>query len=420
MRKTPIALATLLALLVAMVGYAQSPATHESSGAPVAQSRGGETQPPVIYQTAELTSNDGGPGFEFGYGVSVWGNTVLAGALNWYGAYLFVRPETGWVNMTETGFLKPPTGDVITGVDLSDDDAVVTGWECAGTAYVFPEPPTGWASIYQAAELTASDGEKLCSAAISGRMVVAGAPYAQNGAGAAYVFVEPATGWANMTETAILTSTDGATNPGFGSSVAISGNTVVAGAVGSESSSGAAYIFVEPPGGWADMTQTAELTPSDGIPDEAFGNAVGISGNTVIVGAPNDEFNRNYWQGALYVFVEPESGWTSMTQTAKLLASDGGRGDQLGASAAISGDWIVGGAPQDQSFARGAGKAYLFHKPATGWKNMAETVELQPSDGFTCSSFGAFSSINGGTAVVGAPNICNEASGAAYVFTPAQ
>jgi len=64
------------------------------------------------------------------------------------------------------------------------------------------------------ARLTPSDGNGFAevfgqSIAMSGDTIVVGAPYANNGAGAAYVFVKPASGWADMTETAMPTPSTG-------------------------------------------------------------------------------------------------------------------------------------------------------------------------------------------------------------------
>ena len=89
-------------------------------------------------------------------------------------------------------------------------------------------------------------------------------------------------------------------------------------------------MFTEPGSGWADMTQTAKLTASDGAADDDFGYSVSISGNTVVVGAPYATVGGNSDQGAAYVFTEPGSGWANMTQTAKLTASDGAAGDEFG------------------------------------------------------------------------------------------
>jgi len=105
--------------------------------------------------------------------------------------------------------------------------------------------------------------------------------------GELYVFVEPQSGWANTTETAKLTTSDGS----HLNSVAISGNTIISGSptatVGGRQSQGAVYIFVEPTGGWIDAAQDAILTASDGQAGDNFGNAVVIEGTTALVGAYN-------------------------------------------------------------------------------------------------------------------------------------
>lgn len=82
-----------------------------------------------------------------------------------------------------------------------------------------------------------------------------------------------------------LASSDGANGDVFGSSVAIDGNTVVVGAPCHANLTGEAYVFVRPNGGWGSMTQTARLTASDGTIGDGFGVSVSISGNTIIVGA---------------------------------------------------------------------------------------------------------------------------------------
>ena len=151
----------------------------------------------------------------------------------------------------------------------------------------------------------------------------------------------------NLTETAKLTASDGAAGDYFGHSVAISGNTVVVGAdyatVGGNSQQGAAYVFVEPTSGWVSTTQTAKLTASDGAADNYFGWSVAVSGNTVVVG----ELGATGYQGAAYVFVEPASGgWANATETAKLTGPDGTTINGFGRSVAISGNTVVVGGAQ--------------------------------------------------------------------------
>jgi len=330
----------------------------------------------VWTQTAELTASDGAAGDWFGRSVSISGNTVVVGAY----------------------------------------EATVGGNQDQGAAYVFAEPASGWADMTQTAKLIASDGTAYSefggSISISGNTVVVGA---ETGLGAAYVFAEPASGWADMTQTAELTASDAVSGDFFGTSVSISGNTVVVGATRPR----AVYVFTEPVSGWADMTQTAELTASDGAVGDGFGRSVSISGNTVVVGAPQGGIDG---PGAAYVFTEPASGWADMTQTAELTASGGVVGDQFGWSVSTSGNTVVVGA---NLAAVGGnqyqGAAYVFTEPATGWADMTQTAKLTASDGKTNDSFGESVAISGNTAVVGAPGALGSAitsfPGAAYVFT---
>ena len=123
-------------------------------------------------------------------------------------------------------------------------------------------------------------------------------------------------------------------------------------------------MFVKPASGWADATDTAKLTASDIVSGENFGFSVAISGGTVVVGAPDVTVGGNLDQGAAYVFVRPRSGWADGTQTAKLAASGGTAFDLLGTSVAIDGDTVVVGAPGatvDANLFQGA--AYVFSRP---------------------------------------------------------
>ena len=73
-------------------------------------------------------------------------------------------------------------------------------------------------------------------------------------------------------------------------------------------------------------------------------------------------------QGAAYVFVRPAGGWRVGAQAAKLVASDGAAGDQFGVSVAVSGDDVfVGSWNDDNTGLGGPGSVYVFTKPAGGW-----------------------------------------------------
>ena len=121
----------------------------------------------------------------------------------------------------------------------------------------------------------------------------------------------------------------------FGLSVAVSGKTIVAGApfhtVGSNLGQGAAYVFVMPATGrWLTRTQTAELTAPDGQTGDEFGWSVAVSGHTIVAGALARQIDGHDDQGAAYVYTQPSHGWkTTNADTAELTASNGFTNDCL-------------------------------------------------------------------------------------------
>ena len=400
-------------------------------------------------QEAKLTTSDGEANSSFGGAVAVSGNTIVVGAFNASGGfssqqgavYVFTAPATGWADMTETARLTASDGafgDAFgSAVSMSGSTIVVGapyasvgGLGSRGAVYVFTKPATGWATMTETAKLTASDGaaRDLFGSAVdlSGTTLVVGAPDAKVGKnreqGAAYVFTEPGTGWASETETAKLTASDGTQVNLFGSSVALSGTTIVVGApkaLGPIGVQGAAYVFVEPATGWSTRTQTARLTAASlNVAGYGFGNKVAISGKMIAVGAPFATTGGNTNQGAAYVFTEPAIGWSDMTQTATLTASDGKASDYLGLSIAVSGTTVAVGATQ---FVTGAGAntttgaVYLFTQPSGGWSDMSQTSKLTASDAAVGDQFGYSVGYDGTTLAAGARE-AGGGKGAVYLF----
>jgi FG-GAP repeat/Prealbumin-like fold domain len=378
-------------------------------------------------QQAKLTASDPDPSIagQFGTSVAIDGDTIAVGAFNakvagqYAGAvYVFTKPAGGWAIATETA--KLTASDAAVNDQLSNSVAIAGGTIAAGApgkvaVYVFVKPAGGWANATQTAKLVpgnARDGLGV-AVAISGNTIVAGAPGARVLSlprGAAFVFVKPAAGWSNATQTAKLTASDGAQGDWLGQSVAISGDTIVAGAP----QKGAVYVFVKPSTGWANATQRAKLTGSGGGGGE-FGDAVAIASDTIVAGAHYESISGGYKQGAVYVFAKPASGWATGTETAKLTASDGGTGStELGSSVAIAGVTIAAGAagwPYTAYRAQWQGAVYVFSKPAGGWANAARPATLIATDGAAGDHLGESVAIDGDSAVAGAPG-----ERAAYVF----
>jgi len=282
-------------------------------------------------------------------------------------------------------------------------------------------------SLLAHAQLTASDGvagNALGTAvAVSGNTVVVGENCGQIGGntscdpqhqGVVYVYQMPISGWVNMTQTAELTPSDGFVGDGFGTSVAIFGSTIVVGAV--SGFNGKVYVFVKPGSGWKNMTETAQL--SDGVSGDVFGSAVAINSNTIVVGAPTATVGANQSQGAAYVFVKPATRWvTTSTFNAELTASDGSFQDSFGDSVAVSGHTIVVGEPFHQG-QTGPGEAYVFVEPLAGWANATQTAILRRSNAGLFDEFGSSVSIAGNTIIVGAPQAVgmNNGQGVVDVF----
>jgi len=388
-------------------------------------------------QLAKLIASNGLALNYFGLSVAISGDTIVVGS-GWVGvtcgvAYVFVKPASGWANMSEVAELQSSDCGDEFGISVAiRGNTVVVGARygdyvlTSGKAYVFVKPKGGWRNMTETAILTPSDKEAYdffgSSLTISSDTIVVGAPrspYNNLTAGAAYVFVKPSSGWANMTETAKLTASDGTDQDQFGASVSVSGDTVaVVGGFFWGTCLGSAYVFVKPSSGWANMTETAKLTASNGDP---VSTAVSIKADTIVAGAPAATVGSNSAQGAAYVFVKPATGWVGMTETAKLTARDGAVNDYFGSSASFGGYRIVAGAPNATIGANSSqGAAYVFARPATGWVTTSKyNGKVKAADGSAGDAFGSSVSICNGVVVAGAPDATvgsNSRQGAAYVF----
>jgi FG-GAP repeat len=349
--------------------------------------------------------------------VGISGDTVAIGLAPFQSnavANVFVKAAQGWRNTSPVATLSGPVqGQPIpTPVAIDGDTIVAAGnigfGKLPGYAFVFVKPAGGWTNMSSPTAILSASDNSLdfgVSASISGDTIVIGSHgYFAGTPGTAYVFVKPAGGWHSMTETAKLTSSDGMKYDLFGYSVSISGGTITVGApqFGNivNPGPGKAYMFVKPSAGWTSMTQTAELNASDGVNGDAFGFAVAMDGDVVLSGA----YVHNKFLGAAYVYQKPSSGWTNATETATLTAADG-LISEFGNSLAISGRIAIVGAPFRGLPPNGSqGGVYVFEEPAGGWQNMAGNTVLFGSDAHYDTGFGTFVAINGKTLVAGDTN----------------
>jgi hypothetical protein len=255
-------------------------------------------------QTAELKGSDAtSPSDAFGGAVAASGSTIAVG--DWSRAakagrvYVFEKTVAGWQQSAELKGSDTVAGDQFgIGVGLSGDNVVAGAFEHdngAGRAYVFTNTAGGWD---QTAELVGSDTQSNDlfgqSDAIAGTTIAIGATVASM-SGRVYVFTKTAAGWQ---QTAELKGSDATPTYGFGWSVALSSGTVVVGDPRHASKAGTAWVFAHNAAGWY---QAAELTGSDTAANDNFGTSVDVSGRTVVVGAPYHASKA----GRSYVFASP-------------------------------------------------------------------------------------------------------------------
>ncbi|MBI1762997.1 MAG: putative Ig domain-containing protein [Acidobacteria bacterium] len=388
---------------------------------------------PVFAQIKKLTATDGAPSDDF-FAVAISGDTVIVGASgNNSGtgaAYIFDRNQGGLDNW---GLVKKLTANDATmgdafgaAVGISGDTIVVGAYQNnshRGAAYVFERNLGGannWGQVKKIIASDAADPDFFASAlTIDGDTVVIGAYHKQFFTGAAYIFDRNQGGTGNWGQVKKLTASDAANNDSFGSSVSISGDTVAIGAIGKNENTGAAYIFGRNQGGANNWGESKKLTISDGLPQDVFGASIGISNDTVVVGASG----KNATTGAAYVFDRNQGGANNWGQVRMLTANDGIAPDRFGVSVGIAGDTVVVGADQNygnagQTF-RGA--AYLFGRNQGGTGNWGQMQKLTANDEADYDYFGlsvalSGDSTNGYKVLVGAL-FANDQAGAAYLFS---
>ena len=221
-------------------------------------------------QVAKLTADDAAAGDWFGWSVALSGTTALVGAgldddagSDFGSVYVFERDQGGAGNWGQVA-------------KITADDAA------AGDRF-------GW------------------SVALNGTTALVGA-YLDGDAGSdfgsVYVFERDQGEAGNWGQVAKLTADDAAASDFFGVTVALSGTTALVGAWRDDdagSDSGSAYVFERDQGGAGNWGQVAKITADDAAAGDEFGTSVALSGTTILVGALGDD-DAGSGSGSAYVF----------------------------------------------------------------------------------------------------------------------
>jgi hypothetical protein len=279
---------------------------------------------------------------ETGNLLALCGDTALFESTG--GANVFVRSGTNWSQQAKLYYppvvlygsrhahgLSGDTAVITDDPDVNEDGSVGT-WLGYGRADVYVRHGTNWTQQTMLGfDWTPFFGD---SVAISGDTILVGAEndtfsYVRYEApGSVHVFVRSGTNW---TKQAILNASDAAVWDGFGSSMAIWGDTaLITGPSG-------VYVFERTGGYWSQQT----ILKSSDVTWYGFGSSMAIWGDTALIrGGTN-------W----HVFVRSGTDWT---EDSILTANDGAG---FAYSGSLSGDTALVGA---------TGSAYVFRFPPVG------------------------------------------------------
>lgn len=261
---------------------------------------------------------------------------------------------------TDGGSVGPDGGSAGADAGATPDCESIVGVDCEtfAEAYVkaeFPSPDENFGAVV---DLT------------SDTLVVAARD-------SVYVFALEAEGWRQQARLRGV---------GFGSDVAIQGDTLVVG--GSRASDGgAAYVYERNGGEWS---LAAELRASNADPMDSFGWSVALDGDILAVGAPEESAgtggpmdNTEPGAGAVYVFARRDGAWA---ETDYVKASDAEYGDEFGYSLALQGSQLFVGAPGRDGARQLAGSLYVFELREGSW--LEATRVDAPSDDAPSDEFG--------------------------------
>ncbi len=279
--------------------------------------------------------------------------------------YVFERVDGVWVQVAKLlpadgeardffGQAVAIDGDTAVIAANGDDDRA----ENAGAVYIYERSDDGtWT---QRAKITALDGDAADwfghAVYLSGDTMLVSSPLDDDrGAdtGAVYVFNRIADTWVQMAK---IYAPDAQAGDLFGFSVAFDGDTICVGAAGDDgmgTDAGSVYVFQRYEGSWLFVDKIQAI---DGQAGDAFGTSLALSADTLFVGAPGaDPLGDS--SGAVYVYRRQGNNWQRATM---LLAPDGRAGDLIGTAIAIDGELVVVSAPGYSDTISNRGAAYVY------------------------------------------------------------
>jgi hypothetical protein len=398
--------AALLSVLGLVVVLAMPPLSTADAVASTSEKPG----TPIGTLLATLSDPGTNDTDNFGYTAALSGDTLVVGSTTNYPegrvAYLYTKGASGWPS-TPTITLNAPGGPSNNlfgrSVSISGNTLVVgaRGPDTGGDAFIYTKGVSGWPTTPTVTlkDPEANDEDDFGAAAVSGNTIVVSADGAGAG-GVVYIYTDGPSGW--PTAPTVTLNNPGSSTDQF-DDVAVSGTTIVVGAVGDTGASlvdGPAYIYTEGP-----TAPTVTLHDPAENPSDQFPTSVAVWGKSLVISATSSGSNR----GVSYDYQMGATGWPQRPQITLKdpAATDGDAfGDELAVSTSSLVVTAVGPNP--------GGVAYLYKKAASGWHKKPKATMPDPAAPAN-DGFGNYPSveISDNALVVGAPG---DGGGVVYIY----
>ena len=274
-------------------------------------------------------------------------------------------------------------------VGAPDDDLLGTN---TGSANIFKRTGTQWIEEMKIFGISASLEDHFGAAvAVEGDLVAIGAPGKMQGRGAVFLYRRVGNGWWNYEGT--LTAFDAPLGAAFGSALAIENEMIVVGAPGTVNGlgSGAVYLFSRESGMWLQEQKLESDTLTDG---DMLGSALAIHEGTIVAGAPGYDAGGMTNSGLVIIFEESAGTWT---ESLSISANNPSPFASFGFSIDVDQDRLLVGAPGENVE---TGAAYLHTRLANMWIDQVKMEPLVPEEG---GLFGADVGLDVKTLVISAP-----------------
>jgi hypothetical protein len=356
----------------------------------------------------EVVPNNGVSNILFGTSVGIYGDIAAVGAAfdngNRGSVYVYQRNGSAWPYQATLVPSEAIVGDQVGAYTEVYGNQVFAGSPAHGTAmgpypgavFVFQQNGSTWTETQMLqANPPVGGGRFGARYAVDGTTLIISGTNTSSQA-IAYIFTN--TGGGHWTQTGTLQPAEGGD---FGTHVSISGNVAVIGAAGglngASAATGVAYVFTRSGGVW---TETTRLTGVTSVAGDQFGTSVSVSGDTIVVGAPHESVSGST-KGVAHVYKYSSGSWNEVTQ---LFAADGMSGNTFGKDVRVCGQRVfVGSSNLSQGSNSAEGAVYQWNNVGGVWTPQGEFT--LPAPGSSNAYFGDHLGVSASGLIVGAPFI---------------